>query len=392
MRTADPLDGGSGLAEERRPLHVLMTADAVGGVWVFATTLAQGLCRRGAYVTIVTLGPPPSDEQLWALNGVEHLDFVVTDLALEGMEPEGLDVPRAHFRLAALAKRLQPDIVHLNGYRQACMRWDAPVLITAHTCVRSWQLAVRGAEPAEARWENYRANVEAGLSLAEAWTAPTKAFRHEIETLYAPRTQGRVIYNGVEAFPPAPTKEPFILSAGRLWDEAKNVKLLAGIAGDLDWPMRIAGASHFPGTAEIGQLPSTAERIGDLYRPRLLDQMSRAAIFASCPLYEPFGLTVLEAASSGCALVLSDIPSFRELWQDAALFADPRDANAFRDALRKVCDDAALRDRLQRAAIDRAKSYSVAAMVDAYWAVYQDLARGAAQAPADATSTAPAPA
>ena len=37
-------------------------------------------------------------------------------------------------------------------------------------------------------------------------------------------------------------------------------------------------------------------------------------------LYEPFGLAVLEAAQAGCALVLSDIPTFRELWDGAALF------------------------------------------------------------------------
>ena len=30
--------------------------------------------------------------------------------------------------------------------------------------------------------------------------------------------------------------------------------------------------------------------------------------------YEPFGLSILEAALSGCALVLGDLPSLRELW------------------------------------------------------------------------------
>ena len=43
-------------------------------------------------------------------------------------------------------------------------------------------------------------------------------------------------------------------------------------------------------------------------------------IFVSVSRYEPFGLAVLEAAHAGCALVLSDIPTFRELWQGAASF------------------------------------------------------------------------
>ena len=58
--------------------------------------------------------------------------------------------------------------------------------------------------------------------------------------------------------------------------------------------------------------------------------MARAAIFVSSSVYEPFGLAVLEAAGSGAALVLSDIPTFRELWDEAALFAPPGDAAGIR--------------------------------------------------------------
>ena len=51
--------------------------------------------------------------------------------------------------------------------------------------------------------------------------------------------------------------------------------------------------------------------------------------------YEPFGLAVLEAAQAGMALVLSDTPGFRELWDDAAIFVAGEDAlgTALRQAL-----------------------------------------------------------
>ena len=52
--------------------------------------------------------------------------------------------------------------------------------------------------------------------------------------------------------------------------------------------------------------------------------------------YEPFGLAVLEAAQAGMRLVLSDIPSFRELWDGAATFVASRRADllpALRHAL-----------------------------------------------------------
>ena len=56
--------------------------------------------------------------------------------------------------------------------------------------------------------------------------------------------------------------------------------------------------------------------------------MARTAVFVSPALYEPFGLAVLEAAQAGCALVLSDIPTFRELWDGVALFVAPVIARA----------------------------------------------------------------
>ena len=40
--------------------HVLMTADAVGGVWTYALDLCRGLGTRGVHVSLVVLGPPAS--------------------------------------------------------------------------------------------------------------------------------------------------------------------------------------------------------------------------------------------------------------------------------------------------------------------------------------------
>ena len=81
----------------------------------------------------------------------------------------------------------------------------------------------------------------------------------------------------------------------------------------------------------------------------------------------------LEAALSGCALVLSDIPSYREQWDGAAVFAKPDDPDAFGEALRRVSDDAELRNQLATDAAERAKGYSATSMVCGYLFSYQDL-------------------
>jgi glycosyltransferase involved in cell wall biosynthesis len=109
----------------------------------------------------------------------------------------------------------------------------------------------------------------------------------------------------------------------------------------------------------------------------LLAQMQRAAIFVAPALYEPFGLGILEAAGCGCALVLSDITTLRELWRDAALFVEPGDACAVRDALNALCRDDGMRARLGAAARQRARRYSSVSMVRSYQRLYGDLTQAA---------------
>src|SRR5207253_1364845 len=101
----------------------------------------------------------------------------------------------------------------------------------------------------------------------------------------------------------------FVFTASRLWDEGKNVTTLDAAAARLKVPFEAAGAQRGPNGAAVqldhirplGEL--SAARLGALYGAR--------PIFASAALYEPFGLSVLEAAHAGCALVVSDIPTHR---------------------------------------------------------------------------------
>jgi glycosyltransferase involved in cell wall biosynthesis len=351
-----------------------MTADAVGGVWVFASTLARALCLEGLEVCLVTLGPRPRSDQLDAVRGVSGLNVETTDLALEWLDPEGRDLDRAADQLVAIEKRVKPDIVHLNSYREALSGWRAPVLVVAHSCVRSWWRACRGEEPTEPRWLAYIANVGEGLSGAERWVAPTRAFRDTIGQLYRPDSSGLVIPNGIEEHPGDATKHPFILAAGRQWDEAKNLSLLLDIAPRVPWPIQTIGAHAVRRDHHEHEVLPQNKSSGELSRAALLEIMQRASILASPAVYEPFGLTVLEAAMAGCALVLSDTPGFRELWEGAALFVDARDKCEWQAALNSLTRNGALRKDLQRRAVQRAQRYSLRATVRAYSDLYFDLA------------------
>ena len=85
-------------------------------------------------------------------------------------------------------------------------------------------------------------------------------------------------------------------------------------------------------------------------------------------------LAVLEAAQRGSALVLSDIPTFRELWDNAAVFVPPRDPDAIAAAIRRLFAEPERRARLGQAARERAGRYGVDAMVDGMLRVYRPVA------------------
>ena len=81
----------------------------------------------------------------------------------------------------------------------------------------------------------------------------------------------------------------------------------------------------------------------------------------------------IRLAGAGCALLLSDIPTFRELWDGAASFFDPGDRNGMIGCLRSLISDNAQRTRLQHAAADRAGKYQLRSTVDAYRSLYREL-------------------
>jgi glycosyltransferase involved in cell wall biosynthesis len=273
--------------------------------------------------------------------------------------------------LLELADLITPDLVHLNGYVHATLPWPAPVLVVAHSDVLSWWSAVRG-EAAPAEWSPYRDRVRAGLLAADAVVAPTAAVLDDLRRGYDV-TGGTVIPNGRDARfeGRAPAKESLILGAGRVWDEAKNLRVLAALGDRVTWPVAVAGDPAGP-HARGDAAPGTT-LLGRLAWPELATWLRRASIFAAPACYEPFGLGPLEAAQAGCALVLGDIPSLREIWGDAARYVPPRDEDALAAALQHLIDDPTARADLAQRARHRAGDYTVARMTAGYLDAYAGL-------------------
>jgi glycosyltransferase involved in cell wall biosynthesis len=365
-------------------MKILISTDTVGGVLTYTAELAAALEAAGDEVVVATMGPKLRTAQREALPAQVH----ESGFRLEWMEDPWDDVAAAGEWLLRLEEEERPDVVHLCSYAHGALPFQAPKVLVAHSCVLSWWRAVHGTE-APPSWNRYREEVSAGLAGADAIVAPTAAMLQELERdhpLKPERTQ--VLPNGsptasrTRATPSelhqldyllggqvdaVRASGCFVLGSGRFWDAAKNLAALDAAAEGLAWPVVVAG------DLGDGPPPRHARSTGVLDRGALARLRRAAPIYAAPAVYEPFGLGILEAALDGCALVLGDIPSLRELWEDAAIFVDPRDSGALHEVLACLIDAPQVRDDLAERARERAGTYSIDRTAAAYRRLYQRL-------------------
>jgi len=348
-------------------MKVLLTTDTVGGVWTYALELSRSLRNLDVEVVLAAAGPPlTSDREEEARTAGVRL--FAREAALEWMEDPWADLAETREWLLELAAFADVDLVHLNEYAHAQAPWNVPVVLVGHSCVLSWHEEVRGV-PAPAEWNRYRELVAGAVADADLLVAPTYWMLDQLERLYGRARARLVIPNGRDASGFTPLeKEPFVLTAGRIWDEGKNVAAVDRAASALDWPVFATGDA---GTWR----PRSLRLLGQLPAAELARWFGRASIFALPARYEPFGLSPLEAALSGCALVLGDIPSLREVWGEAATYVDPGDDAAIAAAVERLIADDRLRHELATAAHRRARAYKASRMAASYVEAYQRLLR-----------------
>ncbi len=353
----------------RDGLRVLQTLDAVGGVWRYAMDLAQALRSQGVRTVFLGFGPPPSPAQAEEAQALGPLDWA--DAPLDWLASEPGEVAAVPDLVARAARRHAVDLLHLNLPTQAAgLDAGRPVLVTSHSCVATWFRAVRGARlPPSWDWQgdlNAR-----GLAAASCVVAPSRAHADALEACYGPIRSLRVVPNATRAPEGRLPEQPFIVASGRWWDEGKGGATLDAAAGLANWPVRLLGpAQGANGTVFV---PQHARLEGELSHGHAVALMREAGIFVSPSCYEPFGLAVAEAARAGLPLVLSDIPTFRELWDGVALFVPPRDPEALAVALDRLAADPTERRRLGEAARLRSRRFTPEAQARAMLDVYETL-------------------
>lgn len=370
-------------------MRVLVTTDGAGGVWAYTEELVDALAALGHETTVVAFGPEPGPAQREWLATRPELDFVAVDAPLEWYPEPEPGLAESLDRLRALVADRRPDVVHLNQFYYGAFELGAPRLVVGHSDVVSWWRAARLRDPPDDAWHRrYREWVRAGLAGAQAVVAPSGWMAERLREHYGVRDV-RVIHNARSAarfrFRRRSRRERIVVAAGRLWDEGKGVVDLVGAAAVLggDVQVVLAGPEASPSGRERFQVRAPGIRwAGVLGASDLRRLLARAAVYAATSRYEPFGLAPLEAALAGCALVATDIPTYRELWDGCAEFYAPGDPAALAGAIRGLMDDDGRRRALADAARARAaERFAPERMARQYEIVYRELAAAPAVDP-----------
>ena len=371
-------------ASQGKFVHVLVTADTLSGTWTYTRELVSGLVSRGLRVTLVSFGEIPLPQQTLWMDNLHGLEYRPTAFRLDWMEEGRQDLKDSSDYLTALVKELKPDVLHLNQLCYGDLRVPLPRVVVAHGDLITWWRAVHGREPRQDSWlQWYREVVTRGLAMASVTVAPSAWMRDTVRDCYTRSRNDTVIYNGRNPifFNPYVGKDDSVLAVGRLLDAGKQVSLLTQHTHPLpvcivgsDTPVH--GPARIPIRADVKlsinemnvalKGPQTEAQLRTLY--------SRASIYAATSRYEPFDMAAVEAAFSRCAIVANDIPAFREIWGDAALYFRENDAASLAMAIRRLSNQRELCRTYGNRAYQRAREcFTSKRMIDQYLELYGNL-------------------
>lgn len=102
--------------------------------------------------------------------------------------------------------------------------------------------------------------------------------------------------------------------------------------------------------------------------------ISGAEVFLFPSMYEGFGMPVIEAMACGVPVLTSNVSSLPEVAGDAAVLVDPFSVEDIKNKLKLLLIDEALRKRLNKAGLKRAKRFSWDVVTKDLYEIYKELA------------------
>ncbi|MFJ5488380.1 HEAT repeat domain-containing protein, partial [Hansschlegelia beijingensis] len=139
--------------------------------------LAEEVGPDAKVLLLSGLADPDPEVRAAAAKALDEHDGpdVVEGLVGSLEDPDAAVRQNAAEALAAFARAASADVVHLHSGAYALASYDAPVIVSCHSCLATWWAAMHGGEPpADFQWRT--AATAHGYVAADRLVAPTAAF------------------------------------------------------------------------------------------------------------------------------------------------------------------------------------------------------------------------
>jgi glycosyltransferase involved in cell wall biosynthesis len=301
---------------------------------------------------------------------------------------------REQFLMPALIAREKVDLMHFPHFNVPIF-YSGRFVLTIHDLIKhtSRGVSTTTRNPL-AYWLKYLGyKLVFGLSVRRASRilVPSQSVKGELTEEYGLEAEKIVVtYEGVDGAikGEAGVKEvlekykicrPFLLYVGSVYPHKNIEKLIEAVkilgidlvivcGRSVFWErlqrtIRKMGAENQVNLA--GFVPD--EELAILYK--------EASAFVFPSLSEGFGLPGLEAMKQGVPVVASDIPVFREIYKNAAIYFNPLSSADIAAKIKKVLEDKELQQRLKKQGPELAEGYSWKKMASETLLVYNKLPR-----------------
>ena len=312
-----------------------------GGIEVAVGELAGRMARLGHKVTLLDRSPRPSRSAAPCAEGLE-IRHVPT------LGRGGLAALTSSFFGAVRAAFGKYDVVHFHAEGPAAMCLIPRLLGKRVVCT------VHGLDWQREKWGRLaRAYIKLGEKTAVRYAHEMIVLNNDTRDYFlkAYRRGTRVIPNGASPAPNAPVrlirqawgleKDGYVLFVGRLVPE-KGLRLLLKAWKKLKTDTTLVIAGGGASESFMGELASLAGE--NVLFTGFVEGQALSELYCNCRLFvlpsdlEGMPLALLEALSSGCCCLASDIPACRETARDKAVYFERGSESSLIKALQTLLD------------------------------------------------------
>lgn len=120
-------------------------------------------------------------------------------------------------------------------------------------------------------------------------------------------------------------------------------------------------------------LENEVRYLGQPEKPTLVEIYNAADILIAPSLHEGFGITILEAMACGTPAITSKVSAMPEVAGDAGILVEPTNSQEIADAVEKLHNDAAYRQKLVEKGLARVKSFTWEKSAEQIAQIYEQL-------------------